>query len=356
MANLSEQDFRKELSSGNFNTLYLIYGDEKYLVKKYTESLVKKAVGKDPSEFDYFHLNSDTPLEEIFDAAEQIPMFSERKCVCVNDYDINALNESDYKQLEKFCSDISPSTVLIFSMPTLNTEVKKKSGDNKKSSKFKKFCSFAEKHGSVLELKKLGEIALERQLVSWAEKNGSKLTQINASKIISMVGTDMTALKNEIDKLSAYAYNEEITYEVIKKLCIKNNEAKIYAISDLISKNDFNGTYRQLHMLFEQNERPEMILSVLSSAFIDMYRVKAATESGKTIADVSSDFKYGRRDFVLKNARNSASKYSGETLKNILDIILQADIKLKSTRTDPQIILETLVAKLLLAVREGNKL
>ena len=105
-------------------------------------------------------------------------------------------------------------------------------------------------------------------------------------------------------------------------------------------------------MLFEQNEKPEIILSTLGSVYIDMYRMRVANESGKTIADVSTDFKYGRRDFVLKNALANSKSYSTGTLRRFLDAILDADIKLKSSRADSQILLETLIAKLILTARE----
>lgn len=351
MAKLTEQEFKKEVTSGDLKTLYLIYGDEKYLVKKYTESLVRNVVGKNPSEFDYYRLNSETPLEEIFDASEQISMFSDKKCVSVIDYDINALSENDYKELENFCSDISPHTVLIFSMLTLDTSAKKKK-DGK--SKFSRFAAAAGKYGTVLELNKVGDATLELQLVKWAEKNGVKLHRVNAGKIVSMVGTDMTALKNEVDKLSAYVNGGEITAETIKLLCVKNTETKIYNLSKYIMKNDFNSTYSELNILFGQGERPEIILSGLSSAFVDMYRAKAVVESGKNISEAAKEFKYGNREFVLKNAAYNASKYSIGTLRKMLDIILETDIKMKSTRAEPRILIETLVAKMLLTIREEN--
>ncbi len=351
MAKLDEQGFKKEVSSGELKSLYLIYGNEKYLVKKYTEYLIKKAVGKNPSEFDYYKLNSNTPLEEIYDASQQISMFSDRKCVNVTDYDINSLSEGDMKELESFCADVSPSTVLIFSMPTLDTAAKKKDGGKGKS-KFSRFVSCAEKYGSVLELNKLGDIALEAQVVKWAEKNGSRIQRYNAAKIISLVGTDMNALKNETDKLSAYAGTGEITEEVIKTLCVKNSETKSYMLSKYIMKNDFNNTYNELNILFGQGERPEIILSGLSSAFIDMYRAKAVSESGQSFSEAAKQFKYGNREFVLKNAASAAAKYSSKTLKKFLDAILETDIKMKSSRADSRILLETLVAKMLLIVRE----
>lgn len=350
MAKLTEQEFRKELSSGELRSLYLIYGEEKYLVKAYSEKLIKKAVGKNPSDFDTAILNSDSDINDIYSAVEALPVFSDRKCVIVKDYDFSALSDGDMKNIEKMVSDVPDSTVLIFTMPTL------KGDDKKKSSGLTKFASFAEKYGTVIQFSPMGDIALEKQIIAWAEKNGCKLTSINASKIISSVGTDMNLLRNEIDKLSAYANGEEITLQIIDLLCPKNTETRIYALADSISTNDFNSAYRQLELLLGKNEKPEIILSVLSSAFVDMYRMRAASEAGKTISQVAADFKYGKREFLLKNARNNVRKYSTETLREILEIILNADIRLKSTSAAPGIILETMIAKLLIAVREGMSL
>lgn len=349
MAKLTEQEFKKELSSGKLSPVYLIYGEEKYLVKKYTERLMEKAAGKNPSGFDFTRLDSSSDLEEIFSACEQLPIMTPQKCVLVTDYNIEALSDSDLKLLISYCSDPSPSTVLIFTMPTLQQDGKKDS--DKKSGKLRKFASAAEKYGSVLELQKRGDTALEKQLVSWAEKEGCTLSQLNASKIISLCGTDMTALRNETDKLCAYANNGEITEKMIRELTVKNTEVRIFSLSDCISANDYNGAYKQLYGLFEQNEKPEVILSVLSSVYIDMYRARVSAESGKALRETASDFSYGKREFLLKNASSKASRYSTKALRDILDIILKADIKLKSTPSDKRIILETLIAELLLKAR-----
>lgn len=349
MAKLTEQDFKKELSSGKLKNLYLIYGEEKYLVKKYTEKLVEKAAGKEPSGFDFTRLDQSSDLEEIFSACEQLPIMMPKKCVLVTDYNIDSLPDSDLKLLISWCADPSPATVLIFSMPTL-TQDSKKSTD-KKAGKLQKFASAVEKYGSVIELQKLGDNALEKQLIGWAVKEGCTLSQRNASRIISLCGTDMTFLRNEIDKLCAYANGGEITEDIIQLLAVKNTEVRIFSLSDCISNNDYNGAYKHLYGLFEQNEKPEVILSVLSSVYIDMYRARVAAESGKTIREAAADFNYGRREFLLKNASSKASRYSTKALRDILDIILQADIKIKSTPADKQTVLETLIAGLLLESR-----
>ena len=341
----SEQEFKKETAQTDFKRIYLIFGEEKYLVKHYTNLLVNKITNKKTNTFDFIKLGSNADLQDIYNACEQIPLFSKYKCVLINDYDFESLSESDFKEIDNYCKDISPSTVLIFSMPTL-------SADKKKNSKFARLAATAEKAGISAEFQKKTDAVLEKQLISWAEKTGCTLKPYNASKIISMCGTDMTFLRNELQKLTAYADGSEITEDMIKLLVVKNTEIRIFALSDCIMSGNFGGAYSQLAQLIEQNEKPEIILSTLGSVYIDMYRMRVANESGKTISDVSSDFKYGKRDFVLKKANSNSKRYSTSALRKALDIILQTDIKLKSTRADTKILLETLIAKLMLALRE----
>lgn len=346
MGKLTEQDFKKSLSSGTFSSVYLIYGEEKYLVKYYTGRLCEKVAGKKPSDFDYVKMPAETDLQDIAAACEQFPLFSQYKCVTVSDYRFDEMPEKDFRLLMRFCEELTLPSVLIFTMPTLVR-------DPKKTAKLQKFADAVQKYGTVLELPKRGELALERQLVSWAEKNnGCELSLPNAARIIGLCGTDMTTLHNELSKLCAYANGGEITEAIIRQLVAKNAEVRVFALSDCIMSNDYNGAYRQLYGLFEQNEKPEIILSVLSSVFIDMYRTKVAAESGKTISELAADFKYGKREFLLKNASKRASRYSTTVLRRMLDVILMADQELKSKPSDRQILLETLLAKLLLEARK----
>lgn len=351
MAKLSEQEFKKMLSSGSIDRLYLIYGEEKYLVKGYTGKLVEKVTGKKPSDLDYVRLNSDAGIEEIFSASEQLPILSEYKCVVVSDYNIDALSEGDYKLILEYCEDSSPSTVLIFTMPTFSPEQKK---GGKTPSRLSKFAETVKKYGTVAEFPKRDSLALEKQLSSWAAKQGCELSALNASKIITMCGTDMTSLKNEVDKLCAYTGEGKITEEVIKLLVTKNTETRIFALSDSIASGDYNGAYKQLYGLFGQNEKPEVILSVLSSVYIDMYRAKVASESGKSTSELAADFQYGKREFLLKNAGGRASRYSLQALRRILGVILDTDMKLKSTPAERQILLETLIARIIVEISQNN--
>lgn len=347
MAVINENDFKKEIAAEKFSRLYLIYGEEKYLVKKCTDYLRTKIEGKNPSGFDSDVLPSSADLQIIAESVEQLPLISKKRCVCINDFDFEAISESDLKSLIAFCSDLPESTVLIFSQPTLTF-------DGKKLNKTKKFAAAAEKIGTVLHCEKKGEIALERQVVSWAKKFGCDISEFNASKLIASCGTDMNTLKNETEKVCSYVGTGIIEENDIKMVAVKNLEARIFALSDSIIRRDYNSAYKQLDLLFYQREKPEVILGVLSSAFVDIYRAKTAIESGEKSSVLKDIFPYKGKEFRIRNAERDMKQYSNKAISKILDAIADTDIKLKSSVGNQRIVLEALIAKILLIVKEDS--
>ncbi len=351
----TEQAFKKEIASGELKSLFFICGEEKYLVRRCTQALIRKAVGKQVSDFDFIRLNSAASLETLFEAAEMLPVTAKRKCVCVTDYDIAALSESDYQELERFCSDVSPYTVLIFTMPTLQESEKKKTSGEKKPSRMKKFQSTVEKYGVVVRLDPLKEADLVQQLMQWAEKDGSHLAQRTAADMVMRVGSDLNALRSEIEKLCAYCQGREITRQDLDLLCTQNDEVNTFALSNAIASNNYNASFEELHRLFGQKIPGELILSQLGSTFMDMYRAKAASEAGVSLQQAAEDFQYGRREFVLRRAKTNAVRFSTAALREILEEIVQADMRMKSTMTASDILLETLLAKILLIIRKDRE-
>ena len=344
MAKLTEKQLKESIMAGKIDPVYLLWGEEKYLVRRYTDRLIRQVLGKNFYEFNFNELDGRSPVEEIVTASMLLPVAAERRCVVVKDYPVDSLSESDLKSLTVCCEEADPSAVLIFTMPT-------QEGTASKAGKLKKLADVIEKHGSVVEFSRMKPQDLNRQLVAWASAEGCQLSSANAGLLITLCGDDLTLLHNEVNKLCAYAGHETITGEMIRSMSPKNTEVKVYALSDCIAANDYSGAFQHLHDLFEQNEEPEVILSVLSSVFIDWYRAKVASESGKTMEEAAEDFHYGRRSFVLKNARSRAAAYSVGTLREILDVILETDIRLKSKPTDRRLLLETLLGKLMITAK-----
>jgi hypothetical protein len=103
----------------------------------------------------------------------------------------------------------------------------------------------------------------------------------------------MSTLQNELNKVCAFAGSGEITKKHIDETVIVSVEAKIFNLSRMITKGEADQAFETLSNLFKLREEPVMILGVLSKAYVDMYRVKAAKEKGISYTALADAFRQG---------------------------------------------------------------
>lgn len=346
MAQFNEESLKKQIKSGEFSRLYIIYGNEGYLKQFYANAICSKAVDKDFEDFNLKKLDGkDTNLNEIYDCISAFPMMSEYTCTIVKDFPLNSFIGDRAKvdsEFENVISDIPESSILVFWMDTMEVDEKDK--------KWAKVLKIFDETGVCAKIDKRTRAALEKLLVSSAAKKGCTLSRENAYYIIDLVGEDMSTLQNELNKVCAYVNEGEIERSHIDKTVIVSVEAKIFQLSRMVVRGEADNAYENLANLFKLREEPIVILSVLSKSFVDMYRVKAAKEAGVSNTKMADEFPgnvYKNKLFTLDNAASDVKNYSITQLKNALDILADADRRLKSTSEDSRTVLEEVILRLL---------
>lgn len=349
MPEINETTFRDRLTKDKLCGLYFLYGDEKFLIRRDMQRAEKKLSASDFPEFNYNEFPHSAGVDDIADAVTALPFMAERKCVTVSDLNVEALSSAEQSKLSELLESVPDTTTLIFFLPTLEINVKK-------SAKWRAFLKAVNEHGCSVPYARRGEGDLVKYLIKEAEKSGSALTKPRAEKIIRYAGNDLNVLSNEIAKLCAFANGSEITDEQIETLVTKNLETTVFLLSNALVRGDYSKAYGLLDLLLYQGEKPITILSVLSGAYIDMYRVRAAIESGKTSMAPAEYGDYGGRDFRLKYAERDMRDLSLETLRRCMGLLLECDLSLKLSTGDEmdRIVLEKLFSKLLLAANRGH--
>src|SRR5699024_4505201 len=147
--------------------------------------------------------------------------------------------------------------------------------------------------------------------------------------IISSSGSDLQTLQNEIRKLCAFVGQGTITREHIEKVVARNMETTVFMLSNALAGGQYDRSLQLLDQLFYQNEEPISILAVLSSAFVDMYRVQVALESGGTYHTPAQWFDYKGKEFRLRNAQRDMRGLSSGQLRQILSLLMETDIQMK---------------------------
>lgn len=345
---ITEQDLKKHITAGTFAPLYLLSGDEKLTLKRAARRLIEKASDDPFPQFNRALFTNDTSVENIAAAVEALPFMAGHKCVAVSDFDPETKPADELDRLYALLDDLPDTTSLVFHYPTLDTRAQK-------SSKWKKFLDKAGKAGYTVDFPRLDASELRRLLAREAERQGCILPRQSWEKLFSYVGNDLHLLRAEVDKLCAYALGQgqtEITPALVEEVTPKSAETTVFMMVNALVAGQYEKAYSLLDLLFYQNEEPIAVLGAMAASYIDMYRVKAALESGLTSAapaEYSPDYK--NRGFRLRNAERSARGLSQATLKQCLDLLLEADLALKGSRLEARLVLERLISRLLLAVQ-----
>ena len=345
MGRIDEKELKKQIKNGDFSKAYLIYGEESYLKEFYVGNIVKKLVSGPLEDFNLHKFDGkQESVDDILKDADLLPMMGDCNVVLACDYPFDK-SEKDCKAIKEYLNDIPDSTVLIFWYNSI-------SPDFKKGARWKGIEAAFAKYGSSIELKKKSEQDLVKLLVSGCKKRGAVLSSANASYLISVSGSDIKTLLNEIQKLSSYADGSEITKDLIDRLAVKCLQSKIYDLSNAVVRGNYEKAYSVLDSLFAAKEDPVKVLSAISGCFVDMYRVKCAKTAGMPFDDVLNYFSYRGREFALKNAFRDSASLSFSQLRKSIDVIMNADNSLKSTSADSRLVLEEMLVKLLLVYKE----
>ena len=350
MPEISEQELRKQLAVGEPGPLYLLIGEEKYLLRRAAERLMDKSCGQAFPEFNRNELSGEAAVDSIADAALALPFMAEHKCVAVKDFNVEERPQQELDKLWELLDSPAETTTLVFWYPTLLFE-------RKKSAKWRKFLEKAGKAGFVVEFRNREAGELKKLLEAESGKQGVSFSPKGLNKLLEYAGQDLNLLLGETEKLSAYAAGlgeREITPAMVEELTPKSTETTVFLMVNALVAGDYEKAYGLLDALLYQNEDPICILGAMSSSYVDMYRVKAALESGLTSQAPLEYGDYKNRAFRLRYAERDARGLSLETLKACLNLLLEADLALKSSRLEGRLILETLVARLLLTARGGK--
>lgn len=345
MAKIGEIELKNQIRAGEFSNVYMFYGEESYLKEYYVSLLKSKLVEPAFADFNFHQYDGKkVSISDILVDAETVPMMAERSFLLVHDYPFDK-SKDDIETLKEYLKEPCEYAVIVFWFDTIEI-------DTKKNVKFKSLETAVAKYGTAVCMEKRTEAELAKLIVSSAKKRGCIIEQNNARYLISVVGNDIKTIFSELEKICSFVGEGEITKQIIDDLAIKCLQARVYDLSKFILAGNSDGAYGVLRVLFAQKEEPISIMAVISSCYIDMYRVKCAKASGEGDESLSKYFNYKGREWLIRNAARDSKNLSLENLRDAINLLSSTDEKLKSTGIDKNLLLEETVAKLL-ALRNG---
>ena len=334
------ENLEKELSLKKLNSLYLLYGEELFLLESNLKK-IKTLFGECVKGINYILIDEQNVQEIISDI--ETPSFGyEKKLIIARNTglfrkegkkktgDISKIKDKLIQYIDENIKIINESVVLVFVEEEADS----------KSELFKTI----EKNGIVCKFDFQKPIQIEQRIKSICNSYKVQIDSSTIKYFIECCGTNMQDLINEIRKLIEYAgENGTIKKEDIDKVSIKKLESVIFDLTDDLGKKDIIGALQVLQNLIYAKEPLAKILITLYNHFKKIYITKIALNTNK---DLVSSLNLKPNQMFLTTKYKVQSKYfSEEDLRNILKELCNLDYNFKNGKIDLQVGMETILCR-----------
>ena len=176
-----------EVRAGRFSPVYLLMGDEPYYPEMVCDAILASCIPEEEKDFnETVCYGSEVTAAQVVTAARRFPMMAERQLVVVKE----AQQMKGLEELAIYCAEPLESTVLVILMH-------KASADKRKA-----FYKAAQKVGVVVDSPALRDYEIPGWIQSYYTSRGLQIDPQAAALLGESVGTDLSTLVVETDKLT----------------------------------------------------------------------------------------------------------------------------------------------------------
>lgn len=327
------RQWAEELSRGELRSLYLLTGDEPYLIRQGLKQIKTLALAPGCESLDYLQVTEPKEVESLAEQIRTLPFMSPRRLILIRD---SGWFQSATGSVEEKKKDFATLTKALHSQVTVvlwESRVDRRSKKN--------FELLEELGGLWVESNREEVSALLGRIQRYLSKNNIRITAQAAQSLVSRCQNDLEDLMNELAKLKAYclqAHHLEIDEQMLDLCCREDLSATIFQLIDSVSAGQGDKALACLHRMLAQREPAIKIQFMLSRQF----RHLLAARSAKSASDLASGLKIP--PFVAQKLFRQASTLPQSFLEKTVERLFETEIQTKQGQIDEVLALELLIA------------
>ena len=335
---LKIDELEKQLSQQEPKGIYLLYGEETFLLQQQLNK-IKKKFGEIIKGINYIAIDENNIQELIADIETPAFGYSTKLIIARNTgifkREVKGRSGGASKELKDKINEylksnidmINESVILVF----VENEVEKNS-----------IYNTIEKIGTVCNFEEQKPFQIIKRLKAICNSYKVNVNESTLQYLIESCGTNMQDLINEIRKLIEYAgENGKIQKQDIDKLCIKKIESIIFDLTDNLGQKKVKEALEVLYNLIASKEPIQKILITLYNHFKKLYFVKIAIANNKDVAQ-SLQLKPNQM-FLVNKYKLQAKGFKTSELRKIIQELEDLDYHYKIGLIDLNVGLEAIL-------------
>ena len=336
------ESLEKSLKAGNLQSLYLLYGEELFLLENSLRRIKKLFtinIGECVKGINYISIDENNYGEIIQDIETPSFGYSKKLIIARNtgllkkdgkrkNADLQKIRDRLSIYIKENINQIKESIVLIFIEEDADTKLE--------------LYKTLEKSGIVCKFDYQKPFQIEKRVAVICKSYGVQIDNQTLKYFIECVGTSMQDVINEIRKLIEYAGSGgKIEKKDIDALTIRKLESIIFDLTDSLGKRDIKTALEVLNNLVYNREPLQKILVTLYNHFKKIYFTRIAVEKNKDV--IQSLQLKPNQTFLVNKYKMQARYFKNKDLEKILQSLRDLDYNSKNGLIDLQIGLETII-------------
>ena len=331
---MNYKEIISSISNKDFHPIYFLMGEESFYIDKISDYISDNVLESQEKEFNQSVLyGKEADISQIIAEAKQFPFGATHRVVIVKE----AQNIKNIDELESYLDNPQPSTILVICYKY------------KKLDKRKKFTKSLAKKALLFESKKLYNNQVPDWIAKYLSEKGYKIEETASFMLAEFVGTELSNISNELDKLMVIVKKEEkITANTIEKNIGVSKDYNIFEFQQALGKKDILKS-NQIVNHFSANPKAHPLvvtLGMLFSFFQKLMTYHSIKDKNKN--NVATELKVS--PYFVNQYSSAAQNYSQSKLFDIFTHLKQYDLKSKgvnNTSTVDGDLLKELVYKIL---------
>ncbi len=346
---MTDSELAKHIERGSFLPVYLLYGEEDFLVEQRAREITAAALGDGDPSFNYdIFRGTDHQAEDVTVAANGFPFMSTKRVVLVREADPLMKKPA----LASYVQQPSPDTVLILCAGSLKPSRRKKAPAKASSTadvlfSLQQMEKRSPQLGGVVEYKALRDRDAQEWISREVQRSGKRITPEACTIMHALRGNGTRELASEITKLLT-ALPEADVFEAddIYTHLGASKQYNVFALTNAIMSRDNRKAQEILAHILGGAEEPLLIVSMIARQMTNLWIIQSMSIPGRATNE------HARAAGLIwawqvDNLRGFAKNFRDPGyFERCFEYILAADHAIKSEPGDPSVAVIRLVSEL----------
>lgn len=320
------RNIQQDIKNKTFRRVYLLYGDEAYLIREYKRILIEAISGGDTMNL-MISEEGVPDINQVDNFIQTFPMFSDYRLVVINDSGLFAKAAEGWDDIIK---NVPETAVIIFAEKKVD----------KRLALYKAVSKLDSHHGYICEMNAPDETTIQKFVLTRLKNAGKKISQNTYDELIRREGESMENLSSELEKLIAFVGDKDIiTIEDIESICSPHPSDQVFLMIDAALDGNQKKAMELYNDLLTLRVPAAKTLALLGRQCNQLYLASTMAGQGQNL--IASTLKIP--PFAAKKLIQKCGRSSSDRLLKMVEQCVEHEYMVKSGRMEDTLAVERLI-------------